>query len=45
MAEETGTDIDDNDHKSESFQPIEELDIHAPIVGYEVVEARKRFTV
>lgn len=45
MAEEIGTDIDDNDHKFESFQPIEELDIHAPIVGYEVVEARKRFTV
>ncbi|XP_020614681.1 uncharacterized protein LOC110052833 [Orbicella faveolata] len=45
MAEHTGTDIDDNDHKFESFQPIEELDIHAPIVGYEVVEARKRFTV
>ena len=45
MAEEASKDSDDNEHKFESFQPIEELDIHAPIVGYEVVEARKRFTV
>lgn len=45
MAEEASKDSDDNEHKFEYFQPIEELDIHAPIVGYEVVEARKRFTV
>ncbi|KAJ7379293.1 Sorting nexin-16 [Desmophyllum pertusum] len=45
MAEETSKDSDDNEYKFESFQTIEELDIHAPIVGYEVVEARKRFTV
>lgn len=45
MAEETTNDSDNNGHKFESFRTIEELDIQAPIVGYEVVEARKRFTV
>lgn len=45
MAEQTSKDSDDSEDKFESFQPIEELEINAPIVGYEVVEARKRFTV
>ena len=45
MAEKTSNDSEDNGNTFESFQPIEEIDIHAPIVGYEVVEARKRFTV
>ena len=35
----------DNEHQFQSFQSINEVEIQAPIVGYEVVEARKRFTV
>lgn len=45
MVEEIGIDIDDNDYKFEFFQLIEELDIYVLIVGYEVVEVRKRFMV
>lgn len=46
MAAETSRELDDEDeHQFESFQAIDEVEIHAPIVGYEVVEARKRFTV
>ena len=37
---------DDRETRFESFDPIQEVPvIHAPIVGYEIVEARKRFTV
>lgn len=45
MAAEASGEPDDNEPRFESFQAIDEVEIHAPIVGYEVVEARKRFTV
>lgn len=45
MAAETNREPDDEGHQFESFRVIDDVEIHAPIVGYEVVEARKRFTV
>ena len=45
MAAEMSKAPDENEHQFQSFQAIDEVEIQAPIVGYEVVEARKRFTV
>lgn len=45
MAVEARREPDDNETRFQSFHAIDEVEIHAPIVGYEVVEARKRFTI